>query len=102
MSNPTRPSLRVEGPETLPWLRRDDRGSDVITAEGRFIRDVYLATERAAAGKRQLLFEHFAVVRIFYSDVDGLTVEQMVSVTSPLAQDALEIDLLCGAIDGSI
>ena len=77
-------------------------GGDVIATQRRFISDIQVAAECAARGKRQILLENFPVVRIFDNDVDGFFVEQLITIASPLPEDAFEIDFLRRSIDGTI
>src|SRR6185369_12495097 len=79
----------------------DGRGN-VVAAERRLIADIKFAAERPAGRKRQVLLVDFAVVGIFDSDVDGLTLEQLITFASPLSQDTFEIDLLRRTIDRTI
>ena len=81
-------------------LLADVRG-DVVTAKRRVFADVQVAAKRAARRERQVFLIDLIAVAIFDGDVHGRA-NQLITFLGQLSQDAFEIDLLRGAIDGAI
>src|SRR5205085_7478014 len=79
-----------------------DRSCDVVIPKTSFIGNINFAAKGAARGKLQVSLENFSVVRVFYSDFNSISLDHLVSLSTPAPHDAFEIDLLRGAIDGAI
>src|SRR5262249_35048057 len=72
---------------------------DVVVAKRSVSGNIEVATERATRRERQFLLKNFSVVRIFDRDVDSFGVQQLITVTAPLSQDAFKENLLRRTID---
>src|ERR1044071_7464117 len=79
-----------------------DAGRNLILAERGFSGNVNFTAKRAGSRERQVLFKQLSVIESFNRHVDNRAFRHLLTVFRPPPQDAFEIDLLAGTINGAV